>query len=49
MQYRIVVFLNFLIDKLRQWTHIVGHVSHKGIAQGAFPAPECEDVNKGEK
>ena len=45
----------FFIEKLRQLTHVVGTLSHKGIARRALPASGGKDVvggkekvNKGE-
>ena len=42
-------FFIFIIEELRQWTHELGHMSHKGIAQGAVPASGVWNVdeNKG--
>ena len=48
--------LFFFIEKLRQLTHVVGTLSHKGIARRALPASGGKDVvgggiekvNKGE-
>ena len=51
----VVFFLIFFIEKLRQLTHVVGTLSHKGIARRALPASGGKDVvggiekvNKGE-
>ena len=46
------VFLNlflFFIEKLRQLTHIVGTLSHKGIAPGALLASGGKDVVGGNR
>ena len=39
-------FLNFfiIIEKLKQLTHVVGTLSHKGIARRALPASGGKDV-----
>ena len=39
-------FFNF-IEKLRQLTHVVGTLSHKGIARRALPASGGKDVDGG--
>ena len=39
----------FFIEKLRECIHVLDHMSHKGIVQGALPASGGVDVNKGEK
>ena len=41
-------FFNFFIEKLRQLTHVVGTLSHKGIARRALPASGVKDVDGGE-
>ena len=43
-------FFNFLffIEKLRQLTHVVGTLSHKGIARRALPASGVKGVDGGE-
>ena len=38
----------FFIEKLRQLTHVVGTLSHKGIARRALPASGGKDVDGGE-
>ena len=45
-----VVFLwfFFFIEKLRQLTHVVGTLSHKGIARRALPASGVKGVDGGE-
>ena len=40
-------FKFFLIEKLRQLTHVVGILSHKGIARRALPASGGKDVMGG--
>ena len=40
-------FLNFFIEKLRQLTHVVGTLSHKGIARRALPASGVKGVEGG--
>ena len=43
-------FLNFfIIEKLRQLTHVVGTLSHKGIARRALPASGGKDVDRGNR
>ena len=42
------LFLNLFIEKLRQLTHVVGTLSHKGIARRALPASGVKDVDGGE-
>ena len=42
-----VFFKFFLIEKLRQLTHVVGTLSHKGIARKALPASGGKDVDGG--
>ena len=39
-------FFNFfiIIKKLRQLTHVVGNLSHKGIARRALPASGGKDA-----
>ena len=32
------ILFSIFIEKLGQWIHAVGHMSHKVIAQGALPA-----------
>ena len=46
---RIENFLIFFIEKLRQLTHVVGTLSHKGIARRALPASGGKDVVGGKK
>ena len=36
-----------IIEKLRQLTHVVGTLSHKGIARRALPASGVKDVDGG--
>ena len=38
---------SFFIEKLRQLTHVVGTLSHKGIARRALPASGGKDVDGG--
>ena len=46
----ILLFFNFfLIEKLRQLTHVVGTLSHKGIARRALPASGGKDVDGGNR
>ena len=40
--------LFFFIEKLRQLTHVVGTLSHKGIARRALPASGVKGVDGGE-
>ena len=37
-------YLFLFIEKLRQLTHVVGTLSHKGIARRALPASGGKDV-----
>ena len=37
----------FFIEKLRQLTHVVGTLSHKGIARRALPASGVKGVDGG--
>ena len=37
-------FLIFFIEKLRQLTHVVGNLSHKGIARRVLPASGGKDA-----
>ena len=37
-------FLIFFIESMRQRTHVVGHMSHKVIPQGALSTSEGEDI-----
>ena len=39
-----MVFIFIFIEKLRQLTHVVGTLSHKGIARRALPASGGKDV-----
>ena len=39
----------FFIEKLRQLTHVVGTLSHKGIARRALPASGGKDVDGGNR
>ena len=41
-------FIFFFIEKLRQLTHVVGTLSHKGIARRALPASGVKGVDGGE-
>ena len=41
-------FFLFFIEKLRQLTHVVGTLSHKGIARRALPASGVKGVDGGE-
>ena len=40
-------FFNNFIEKLRQLTHVVGTLSHKGIARRALPASGVKGVDGG--
>ena len=40
-------FKFFFIEKLRQLTHVVGTLSHKGIARRALPASGGKNVVRG--
>ena len=40
-------FFFFFIEKLRQLTHVVGTLSHKGIARRALPASGVKGVDGG--
>ena len=42
-------FLIFFLEKLRQLTHVVGTLSHKGIARRALPASGGKDVDGGNR
>ena len=45
-------FLNLFfifLEKLRQLTHVVGTLSHKGIARRALPASGGKDVDGGNR
>ena len=42
-----MIRLFFIIEKLRQLTHVVGTLSHKGIARRALPASGVQDVDGG--
>ena len=39
----------FFIEKLRQLTHVVGTLSHKGIARRALPASGVKGVDGGNR
>ena len=43
------IFLIFFLEKLRQLTHVVGTLSHKGIARRALPASGGKDVDGGNR
>ena len=43
------IFLIFFIEKLRQLTHVVGTLSHEGIARRALPASGVKDVDGGNR
>ena len=40
-------FSIFFIEKLRQLTHVVGNLSHKGVARRALPASWGKDAVEG--
>ena len=42
-------FLFFFIEKLRQLTHVVDTLSHKGIARRALPASGVKGVDGGNR
>ena len=46
---KVWIFLIFFIEKLRQLTHVVGTLSHKGIARRALPASGGKDVVGGDR
>ena len=41
------VYALFFIEKLRQFTNVVGNLSHKGIARRALPASGGKDAVEG--
>ena len=45
----ILYIVIFFIEKLRQLTHVVGTLSHKGIARRALPASGGKDVDGGNR
>ena len=42
-------FIFYFIEKLRQLTHVVGTLSHKGIARRALPASGVKGVDGGNR
>ena len=42
-------YLFLFIEKLRQLTHVLGTLSHKGIARRALPASGGKDVDGGNR
>ena len=42
-------FIFLFIEKLRQLTHVVGTLSHKGIARRALPTSGGKDVDGGNR
>ena len=46
-QHPFFFFFFFFIEKLRQLTHVVGTLSHKGIARRALPASGVKGVDGG--
>ena len=43
------MYFFYFIEKLRQLTHVVGTLSHKGIARRALPASGGKDVVGGNR